>query len=104
MTKPEGISDEAWEKAGKVFEAMLRNYLEHTGTQEQFEHDTTKVIASIIQSSVEAERLRCATVAMSFVRYGGDEQTGVTMNPMADATKIAAHCSRPNTRAPMQHC
>jgi hypothetical protein len=46
-------------------------------------------IARVILAAVQEERGRCVGIALSFIEYGGDTHHGITMNPMADAQKIA---------------
>ena len=53
-------------------------------------HAIGEAIGGLVANAVRAERDLCAKVAMSFVRYGGNMEHGVTVNPFANAHDIAS--------------
>lgn len=78
--KPADISLEAWDAAHKAW----------CDSQPSVEDEILATFARAIDDAVKRERMGCIGTVLGFIEYGGDTYHGITMNPMADAQKIAA--------------
>ena len=85
--KPGWCPQDLWDETSSAFDVL---YESESDLEGGCEYGIRSMAAAVAMVAVETERERCAKVAMSFVKHGGDHEHGITVNPFANAEHIAS--------------